>query len=210
MSETGQGEAHVGEDPIMPGTEPAAPPGDASQPEDAQGSGPEAEITRLESEKSDLTDRLLRLAADMDNLRRRTERDIADARKYAMTKFAGDLLTVGDNLRRALEAVPADARNGGDPGLTALLDGVELTARELDRVLDRHGVKKIAAEGERFDPNRHQAVFEVPDPAVPAGTVVQVMQSGYTIGDRILRAAMVGVSKGGPAAAAAEAATAGS
>jgi molecular chaperone GrpE len=117
---------------------------------------------------------------------------------------------VGDNLRRALEAVPADARNDGDPGLTALLDGVELTARELDRVLDRHGVKKIAAEGERFDPNRHQAVFEVPDPAVPAGTVVQVMQSGYTIGDRILRAAMVGVSKGGPAAAAPEAATAGS
>ena len=192
MSETGQGEAHVGDEAEIAGATPAAA-NDAA--------GPEAEIARLESEKSDLTDRLLRTAADMDNLRRRTERDIADARKYALSKFAGDLLAVGDNLHRALEAVPPEARAAGESGITALIDGVEMTKRELDRVLERHGIKAIAAQGERFDPNRHQAVFEVPDASVPAGTVVQVMQGGYTIGDRVLRAAMVGVSKGGPAAA---------
>ena len=209
MSETGQGEAFVGEDKELPGTEPAAGSpsnGPAERPADspadaaAEDGPPGAKVARLEAEKADLTDRLLRLAADMDNLRRRTERDIADARRYAVTKFAADVLTVGDNLRRALEAVPADARTSGENGLPALLDGVEMTARELDRVLERHGIRKIAAEGERFDPNRHQAVFQVPDDKVPEGTVVQVMQSGYTIGDRVLRAAMVGVSQGGPAA----------
>lgn len=200
MSETGQGEAFVGEEPTMPGTEPAGPPaleGDGQAPDSS------AEIARLEAEKADLTDRLLRLAADMDNLRRRTERDMADARRYSVTKFAGDMLTVGDNLRRALEAVPAEAKEKDAAGLAALLEGVEMTARELDRVLERHGIKRISAEGERFDPNRHQAVFEVPDESVPPGTVVQVMQAGYMIGDRVLRAAMVGVSKGGPAAVAA-------
>lgn len=160
-----------------------------------------AEIVRLEAEKADLTDRLLRLAADMDNLRRRTERDVADARKYAVTKFAGDMLLVADNLQRALEAVPAESRVSGDDAFKALLEGVELTGRELDRLLQKNGIAKIAAKGERFDPNRHQAVFEVPDPSVPAGTVAQVMQEGFTIGDRVLRAAMVGVAKGGTAAA---------
>ncbi len=159
-----------------------------------------AEIDRLEFEKADLTDRLLRLAADMDNLRRRTERDVVDARKYAVTKFAGDMLVVADNLQRALEAVPAESRESGDEPFKALLAGVELTGRELDRLLQRNGIAKIAAKGERFDPNRHQAVFEVLDPSVPAGTVAQVMQEGFTIGDRVLRAAMVGVAKGGAAA----------
>lgn len=162
------------------------------------GESPAAQIERLEAEKSDLTDRLLRLAADMDNLRRRTERDVADARKYAVAKFAGDMLVVGDNLRRALDAYPAEKREGADEVVKAFIEGVEMTGREMDRLLERNGIVRIAAEGERFDPHRHQAMFEVPNSDVPAGTVVQVVQEGYTIGDRVLRAAMVGVSTGGP------------
>jgi molecular chaperone GrpE len=114
-----------------------------------------------------------------------------------MTKFASDMLVVGDNLRRALEAAPA-GRLESDEDLKALAGGVEMTAREMDRLLEKNGITRIAALGERFDPHRHQAMFEVPDPSVPAGTVVQVMQEGYQIGDRVLRAALVGVSKGGP------------
>ncbi len=158
---------------------------------------PAAEIERLEAEKADLTERLVRLAADMENLRRRTERDMADARKYAVSKFAADMLVVGDNLRRALAAVPA-ARRESDEDLKALSEGVDMTAREMDRLLEKNGIKPIAALGERFDPHRHQAMFELSDSSVPAGTVVQVMQEGYQIGDRVLRAALVGVSKDGP------------
>ena len=159
---------------------------------------PAAVFERLESEKADLTDRLIRLAAEMDNLRKRTERDITDARKYAVSRFAGDMLVVGDNLRRALAAVPAEEREAGEETLKALTEGVEMTEREMDRLLEKNGVKRIAAIGERFDPNRHQAMFEVPDPTVPPGTVVQVVQEGYEIGDRVLRAALVGVSKETP------------
>jgi molecular chaperone GrpE len=162
---------------------------------------PAAEIERLEGEKAELTDRLVRLAAEMDNLRKRSERDASDARKYAVTKFAADMLTVGDNLRRALEAAPADRRES-DEDLKALADGVDMTAREMDRLLEKNGITRIAAMGERFDPHLHQAMFEVPDASVPAGTVVQVMQEGYQIGDRVLRAALVGVSKDGAAASA--------
>jgi molecular chaperone GrpE len=152
------------------------------------------DIARLEAEKADLTDRLVRLAADMDNLRKRAEREVSDARKYSVARFAADMLVVGDNLRRALEAVPAELRES-DEALKGLVDGVELTERELDRLLGRHGVTRVKALGEKFDPNRHQAMFEVPDPSTPPGTVVQVVQEGYEIGDRVLRAAMVGVSK---------------
>jgi molecular chaperone GrpE len=162
-----------------------------------------AEVERLESEKADLTERLIRLAADMDNLRKRTERELADTRKYAVAKFAGDMLVVGDNLRRTLTAVPAERRESGDEVLKALTDGVEMTEREMERLLERNGVTRIAAIGERFDPHRHQAMYEVPDPTKPAGTVTEVVQEGYQIGDRVLRAALVGVSKDGPKAAAA-------
>jgi molecular chaperone GrpE len=160
--------------------------------------GSSAEIARLEAEKAELTDRLIRLAADMENLRRRTERDVADARKYAVTKFAGDMLSVGDNLKRALDAVPAERRDSADEALRALIEGVEVTAREMERLLEKNGITRIDAKGERFDPHRHQAMFEVPDPSVPAGTVAEVVQDGYQIGDRVLRAALVGVSKDGP------------
>jgi molecular chaperone GrpE len=159
---------------------------------------PAAEIDRLEAEKADLTDRLVRLAAEMDNLRKRTERDVADARKYAVTKFAADMLVVGDSLKRALEATPAERRES-DESLKALAEGVEMTAREMERLLEKNGITRIAALGERFDPHRHQAMFEVADPNVPPGTVAQVMQEGYQIGDRVLRASLVGVSKGAPA-----------
>jgi molecular chaperone GrpE len=161
--------------------------------------GATATIERLESEKADLTDRLLRVAADMENLRRRSERDIADARKYAVTKFAADMLVVGDNLRRALDAVPADRRDGGAEALKALLDGVDMTGREMDRLLEKHGITRIAAKGERFDPHRHEALYEVPDSSVPTGTVVEIVQEGYAIGDRVLRAAKVAVSRDGAA-----------
>jgi molecular chaperone GrpE len=182
--------AAAGESPWFEGGEEAASADPASM-------DPAADIVRLEAEKADLTDRLVRLAADMDNLRKRTERDAQDARKYAVTKFAGDMLVVGDNLKRALEAVPAEKKEE-DEALKALVDGVEMTGREMDRLLEKNGITKISALGERFDPHRHQAMFEVSDPSVPAGTVVQVMQEGYQIGDRVLRAAMVGVSKDGP------------
>jgi molecular chaperone GrpE len=156
------------------------------------------EMARLESEKADLTDRLVRLAAEMDNLRKRTERDVADAHKYAVTKFAGDMLVVADNLRRALAAVPPEKREGASDELKALIDGVEVTEREMDRLLERNGIKRIAAKGEKFDPHRHQAMFEVPNADTPPGTVAEVVQEGYQINDRVLRAALVGVSKGGP------------
>ena len=163
-----------------------------------------AEIERLESEKGDLTDRLIRLAAEMDNLRKRTDRELTDTRKYAVSKFAGDMLVVGDNLRRALDAVPADHRESADEAWKSLIEGVEVTEREMDRLLEKNGVTRITAIGERFDPHRHQAMFEIPDPSVPAGTVAQVVQEGYQIGDRVLRAALVGVSKDGPKSTAAE------
>jgi molecular chaperone GrpE len=110
------------------------------------------------------------------------------------------MLVVGDNLRRALAAVPAAQRQSGDETLKALSEGVEMTEREMERLLERNGISRIASTGERFDPHRHQAMFEVPDPGKPDGTVVEVVQEGYQIGDRVLRAALVGVSKGGPAA----------
>jgi molecular chaperone GrpE len=169
---------------------------------------PEADyeaFMRLVKENEELKDRALRLAAEMENLRRRTARDVVDARTYAVSNFARDMLTVSDNLRRALDAVPEEARNSGDAGFKALYEGVDITERSLLSTLERHGVKKLAPEGGRFDPNFHQAMFEVPNPDVPTGTVVQVVQAGYTIGDRVLRPAMVGVARGGPKPAAPEA-----
>jgi len=175
----------------------AAPADGAPAPEAAQ--APDA-IALLEAEKADLKDKLLRALADMENLRRRTARELADARIYAVTNFARDMLTVADNLRRALDSVPADARDDADGPLKALIEGIEVTERDLLKTLDRHGVRRLEPEGQKFDPNLHQAMFEVAQPDVPNGTVVQVMQSGYVIGERVLRPALVGVAKGGPKA----------
>ena len=160
-----------------------------------------AVIEALNAENSQLKDRVLRTLAEMENLRRRTEREVSDAKTYAVTGFARDMLTVVDNLARALEHAPAEARAAADPQIQSVIEGVELTARDLEAVLGRHGVKRLDPKGQKFDPNFHQAIFEIPDEALPAGAVSQVVQSGWTIGDRVLRPAMVGVSKGGPKAA---------
>lgn len=158
-------------------------------------------LLRLMKENEELKDRALRAAAEMENLRRRTARDVADARAYAIANFARDMLAVSDNLRRALDAVPSGEAGTSAASLSTLAEGVEMTERAMLSALERHGVKKLAPEGEKFDPNFHQAMFEVPNPEVPANTVVQVVQPGYSIGERVLRPAMVGVAKGGPAAA---------
>jgi molecular chaperone GrpE len=156
-------------------------------------------------EASDLKDKLLRSLAEMENLRRRTEREIADSRAYAVASFARDILAVADNMARALQAPAAELRQSGDAGVKALLEGVELTERELMKVLEKHGVRKFEPHGEKFDPNLHQAMYEVAEPLLPAGTIAQVVQAGYMIGDRVLRPALVALAKGGPKAPAAAA-----
>jgi molecular chaperone GrpE len=143
-------------------------------------------------------DKLLRVLAEMENLRRRTAREIADTRAYGISAFARDILAVADNMDRALQALDVELREKADAGIKALLDGVELTERELHKALEKHGVKKFEPVGEKFDPNLHQAMFEIPDPSLPAGTVAQVVQPGYMIGERMLRPALVGIAKGGP------------
>ena len=150
------------------------------------------ELETLRAESAGFKDRLLRTMADMENLRRRTDREVADARTYGATNFARDMLSVADNLRRGIESVVAD---GADPALASFLEGVKLTEADFLSRLTRHGVKKIEPMGQKFDPNRHEALFEMPDESVPPGTVVQVMEAGYTIGERVLRPAKVGVSK---------------
>jgi molecular chaperone GrpE len=174
----------------------------ARQPETpAAAAGEPTPSTALEREHAEMKDRLLRTLAEMENLRKRTEREVADARIYGMASFARDVLGVADNMRRALDAIPAEARANAQAGMKALVDGVELTERELLKALEKNGVRQFTPLGEKFDPNVHQAMFEVPDPSVPAGSIVQVMQPGYMIGERVLRPALVGVSKGGPKAA---------
>ena len=172
---------------------------------DAPETSPQAEaapdpVAVLAKEAADLKDRLLRTLAEMENLRRRTEREVADSRVYAVTNFARDILAVADNMERAMKALDDEIRDKADAGVKALLDGVELTERELIKVMEKHGIKRLEPQGQKFDPNLHQAMFELPDPSVPAGTVVQVMQPGYTIGERVLRPALVGIAKGGPKA----------
>ncbi len=167
------------------------------QPAEA-GPAPEERIAQLESEVAALKDQLLRAVAETENTRRRAQRDREDASKYAVAGFAKELVTVADNLRRALEAVPAEGREK-DEMLKSLAVGVEATERQLFAAFDRAGIKKIDPTGELFDPNFHQVMFEIENTGKPAGTVVQVLQPGYTIHGRLLREAMVGVAKAGPA-----------
>jgi len=155
-------------------------------------------VDKLKAENEEMKDKMLRTVAEMDNLRKRTAREVADTRSYAVSGFARDLLGVGDNLQRAIQAVPEDKRESGSDEFKALIEGVEMTERELLKALDNAGVKKFNPEGEKFDPNKHQAMFEMPNPEVPNNSVQQVVQEGYMIGERILRPAMVGVAKGGP------------
>ncbi len=175
-----------------------APSAEAAQPHVAPATPAEPDQAAL---AADFKDKLLRALADMENLRKRTAREVADAELRGITAFAGDLLGVADNMRRALDAVTPETRASAQGAVSALIDGVELTERELLKALEKNRVRQFSPQGEKFDPNRHQAIFEVPDESVPAGNVVQVVQPGYMIGERVLRPALVGVSKGGPKSA---------
>lgn len=158
------------------------------------------QLARAEAEIAKLKDDYLRALAETENVRRRGARDREEASQYAVAGFARDMLAVADNLHRALASVGVDAR-AADPALDALMSGVEMTERELASALERHGVKRIEAEGQPFDPHVHEALFEIPNADVPNGTVLQVLSEGYTLNERILRPARVGVSRGGPKAA---------
>jgi molecular chaperone GrpE len=180
------------------------PNGHSTDPQAAAAAGqaaPAADPGALAKEVADYKDRMLRTLAEMENLRRRTEREVADTRQYAVANFARDLLGVADNMQRALDTLSADFRDQADPVVRSHIEGVELTERELMKVMEKHGIRRFDPQGQKFDPNLHQAMLEVPDPSVPSGTVVQVMQPGYMIADRVLRPALVGVSRGGPKAA---------
>ena len=183
--------------------EPAAPANDTEEEADAtaEPATPEERIAALEAELAESQDRLLRALAETENTRRRAQRERADAEKYGLGRFANDMLPVADNLRRALDSLPESEAK--DDRTKSLLAGVEATERELLAAFERHGLKRIDPMGEKFDHNFHQAVFEAPNTGRPAGTIVEVLQPGYVLHDRLLRPAMVGVAKGGAAAEAA-------
>lgn len=182
--------------PVEPeGTAPEATQGQPAEhatPEDL-----EARVAELQVQVADLTDRLLRAHAEMENVRKRTEREKADTAKYAISKFAHDMAGVFDNFQRAVAAVPAGAAEQ-DPALKSLIEGVTMTERAALQVLEAHGVRRIDPKGEMFNPHLHQAVMEQQLSDVPAGTVLQVLQAGYVLEDRVLRPAMVVTAKGGP------------
>ena len=176
-------------------------PGETAPAEAAPGESVAAEVDRaagLEVELAALKDQLLRALAETENLRRRSQREREDALKYAAAPFMRDLIGVVDNLRRAMASVSPEALEA-DEHLKTLMDGLEMTETELATVFERHHIVKIDPLGERLDPHSHEAMFEVPDPETPSGTVVQVVQAGYRLHDRLLRPAQVGVAKGGPA-----------
>jgi molecular chaperone GrpE len=156
------------------------------------------DVAALKQENADLKDRVLRALAEAENIRRRAEREVSEAKLYGAANFAREMLTFADNLRRAIESVPQDVRSDLPPSLSALLEGVELTEKDFLSRLGRFGVKPIEALGARFDPNQHEALFEIPDETKIAGTVAQVVEQGYLINDRVLRPAKVGVARGGP------------
>jgi molecular chaperone GrpE len=179
-------------------TNPGGTPPEPAQPEQPQGGDPNARIAELEAEIAKLKDQALRALAEQENTRRRAQRDVEENSKFAVSNFARDVLPVGDNLRRALETITAEAR-AADPALAKFAEGVELTERELLNVLERYDIKRIDPVGQPFDHNLHQAMMQVDNANQPPGTVVQVFQPGYTIHGRLLRPAMVTVAKGSPA-----------
>lgn len=212
---TGNNEANGGDTPAQPTAEEIA---EALQPGNDNDPGPDLEellagaehltedgepdpfvvLQNLQAENEELNDKLLRAAAEMQNLRKRAERERQEASQYAAASFARDIVSVADNLSRALEAIPAETRESLDEATKNLITGVEMTERELLNVFGRHGITKLDPMGEKFDPNLHEAMFEAENPEIPSGTVMAVTQCGYKLGDRVLRPAMVGVSKGGP------------
>lgn len=184
--------------PEAPSSEGAAPAEAAEAPAEAAAQAPEAapagREAELEAEVARLKDQLLRTLAESENARRRAEREMEDARKFAVSSFARELLPVADNLRRAVEAVPADQRESS-PALKALIVGVEATERQLNAAFEKGGIKPIVPLDQPFDPNFHQVMFEVESADKAPGTIVQVLQNGYTIAERLLRPALVGTAK---------------
>jgi len=152
-------------------------------------------VAEAKREAADFKDKLLRTLAEMENLRKRTEREVLDARLYGITGFAREVLAVADNMHRALEAIGPELREKADAKVKALIEGVELTERELLKTLEKNGVRKFSPHGEKFDPNVHQAMYEVPTSDLPPGQVAEVIQAGYMLGERVLRPALVAVSK---------------
>jgi molecular chaperone GrpE len=165
---------------------------EAENPTAPERADPVAEAKR---EAAEFKDKLLRTLAEMENLRKRTEREVFDARLYGIAGFARDVLAVADNMHRALDAIGPELRESDDAKVKALIEGVELTERELLKTLEKNGVKKFSPQGEKFDPNLHQAMYEVPTSDLPPGLVADVIQAGYMLGERVLRPAMVAVSK---------------
>lgn len=157
-----------------------------------------SDITALQKENADLKDRALRALAEVENIRRRAEREVTEAKLYGASNFAREMLAFADNLHRAIESVSQDVRSDLPPSIAAFIEGVELTEKDFLSRLARFGVKPIDALGARFDPNQHEALFEMPDETKVAGTVAQVVEQGYLINDRVLRPAKVGVARGGP------------
>ena len=174
---------------------PEAEPVTLPEAEAAEADPLDAEVLSLKEEAGKLKDQLLRTLAEMDNLRKRMEREKAEATLYAATNFARDILSVSDNMDRALATAEADDLRDATEPVKHLIAGVEMTKRELLNIFERHGIKRIDPMGEKFDPHFHQAMFEVPTDEEPPGTVVQVMQAGFKIGDRVLRPALVGVAR---------------
>ena len=172
----------------------------SSRPDATAATEAQAAMAALQAEVASLKDRILRTMAEMENLRRRTEREVTDAKAYGVSSFAREMVTVADNLQRAQTSLPADDKAEASTAVKSFIEGVELTERDLLSRLARFGVKPIETIGQRFDPNRHEALFEMPDESVPSGTVVQQVETGYVIGERVLRPAKVGVSRGGPKA----------
>jgi molecular chaperone GrpE len=181
----------------QPDAEPAETITEESAPSPSDAERDAAAVQALIAENASLKDKVLRTLAEMENLRRRTEKEVADAKLYGVTSFARDLLTFADNLKRALDNVPAAARETADPALKSFVEGIELTERDFISRLSRHGVRKLEPKGQKFDPHFHEALFEVQDESLPPGTVAQVVEDGFAIGDRVLRPAKVGVAKGG-------------
>ena len=180
------------------------PEADAAQDQGAPGAGEPSdamsELDKLQADNAALKDKILRTLAERENMRRRTDKEIVDAKAYGVTSFARDMLVFTDNLRRAIDSIPNEVRQGSDGPLKSIIEGIEVTERDFLSRLARHGVKKLEPQGAKFDPNLHEALFEVPNPDVVNGTVVQVVEAGFTIGDRVLRPAKVGVARGGPRA----------
>jgi len=180
----------------------AAEPEGAGLAPEQQSAGQLDPLAEAQRQAADFKDKLLRTLAEMENLRKRTEREVIDTRSYAIASFARDVLAVADNMHRALDAIGDELRQASDSNVKALVEGVDLTERELMKILERNGVRKFSPQGEKFDPNMHQAMYEVPNSDVPPGTVAQVIQSGYMLGERVLRPALVAIAKAAPRASA--------